>query len=187
MKPSVSRLAVFLALIILPSAKDPAAGDVTFDSGILHRTVSAGDTCMYYASQGKEYLVDSWGSSQPGDCVAIYGVEAAGCDSSCAERDGCLHVLICSQATDCQLETCGRLITGSGGCIYFESAGLGLYVLSGLSGFSVGDSVSVAGTMNTCITSCIETLRCVDVETIAGCGITPVSGVTWGHLRAIYR
>ena len=98
-----------------------------------------------------------------------------------------MQVLSVIEWSGCSLDACGRLTEGVLECIYFESPGLGLYLLSDFGGHAVGDSLRVTGAIQWCGTNCTETLRCVDVESVAPCGVTPAQRTTWGSIRALYR
>jgi len=74
-----------------------------------------------------------------------------------------------SASTASSFEDCGTLIQGVE-CVLFDSDNFGLYKLTNLDGFSVGDRVLVKGQLNpTCNTVCLQGDGCIENNTIEVC------------------
>lgn len=71
-------------------------------------------------------------------------------------------------------EGCGTLVNGVE-CVLFQADSGGLYILSNLAGFQVGDHVFVRGGLNpNCASFCMQGNGCIDDNTIEPCGGDPV-------------
>jgi hypothetical protein len=186
MRMTLTIAAVFATASVSLPMTSSIAGEQVPLTGILRQEVQGADTCMYLVSGGKQYLLDAWRDAEAGDCVSA-GLGSGSCNSQCNAHDGCRHVEFLVVTYGCVVAECGRLVLGLGECTYFESANLGKYLLSNQGSFGVGDSITVSGTVEWCMTECLDTHRCIVVDQIAPCGASPVQITTWGQIRARYR
>ena len=117
--------------------------------------------------------------------------DVTGLDCSCPGAP-CLPILTNVHSGRCMAESLGcgvlRFNHGEDDCYIWSSLGQPdhLFLVDGLHGFSFGDTVFACGVRTMFPSFCM----CCTVllrPTLSECPITPVAGLSWGHLKRLYR
>ena len=131
--------------------------------------VQAGACMLFEADPGGTYVLDQTGTFVAGDRVQISGTLNPTCVDVCQPSNGCIAV---SSIVACgsPFSSCGVLVQ-RGTCVVFVADQGGTYVLDTLGGFTAGERVRVAGTLDlTCVRLCQPTDGCVQADAVSACG-----------------
>jgi hypothetical protein len=120
---------------------------------------------LFHADDGGVFVVSEHGSYGVGDRVRIIGTLDPNCASTCMQGDGCV---VDNTVEPCagDFDACGILVDGVE-CTLFESDDGGLFALSDLGAFAVGDRVHVIGAYDpNCVSICQQGNGCVQNDAI---------------------
>mgnify|MGYP006277685171 CR=1 FL=1 len=143
-----------------------------------------GENCVLFAPHNdfaySLMALDNYGGFGVGDTVFVEGLLMLDCETDCIGAIGCLTentIDTCSATPpEIPVEGCGVLVQGST-CVLFAPAqpnpgidGDHLFALDNYGPFSVGDSVFVAGLLDTdCVTDCPDADACITENIIDVC------------------